>query len=151
MVYLPSKSQEIKDRKTFNTDLFRSSILWTPIIVYVLLILLREPLKRFLIITKDIDFKFCQALLDRSTTLKSAIKCEFQSNKENNSNFNSILTKDLEEREAFESEWTDNAKENICNLGDMIDVFVDQELKRDNPTGECFRVELCTNFHKKKS
>ena len=32
----------------------------------------------------------------------------------------------------------------------MIDVFVDQELKRDNPTGECFRVELCTNFHKKK-
>lgn len=88
-------------------------------------------------------------LLDRITTLKSAINCEFQSNKENNSNFNSILTKDLEEREAFESEWTDNAKENICNLGDMIDVFVDQELKRDNPTGECFRVYVQIFIRKK--
>lgn len=90
-------------------------------------------------------------LLDRSTTHKSAINCELQSNKQINSNFDSVLTKDLEEREVFESEWTDNAKENISNLGGMVGLFVDEELKRDNPTGECFRVELFTNLHRKKS
>ena len=31
----------------------------------------------------------------------------------------------------------------------MIDVFVDQELKRDNPTGECFRVYVQIFIRKK--